>query len=60
MTGYSQSTKQLRVLHSRGFVRAYINRRGIVVIERAHYEAVCAGQQQTKAKSANLAFLRAA
>jgi hypothetical protein len=56
ITGYEQPCKQLEVLHKRGFSRAYINRRG-VVLERAHYEAVCRGQiDRPLAKEANLRF----
>lgn len=43
LTGYEQATKQLMVLHKRGFSRAYIGRHG-VVLERPHFEAVCRGQ----------------
>lgn len=61
LTGYEQPTKQLRVLHARGFTRAFIGRRG-VVLERSHYEAVTRGEQPSAqpAKRANLSFLRAA
>jgi hypothetical protein len=61
LTGYKASTRQLAVLHARGFARAVINRNGAVVLERAHYDAVCRGQmgQQPQApKAANLAFLK--
>lgn len=66
LTGYQQCTKQLRVLHARGFLRAYINRKGDVVLERIHYEAVSRGEvfhvangkPAVKApKAANLDFL---
>lgn len=64
LTGYSNATKQLQVLHRRGYHRAFINRLGCVVLERAHYEAVARGEAQTttapKTKTANLAFLRPA
>jgi hypothetical protein len=60
LTKYQQATKQLRVLHARGFVRAYISRDGDVVLERAHYEAVSRGELQQPRKSANLTFLRKA
>lgn len=43
LTGYEQPCKQLNILHKRGFNRAFIGRKG-VVLERAHYEAVCRGQ----------------
>jgi hypothetical protein len=44
LTGYTNATKQLNVLHDRGFHRAFINRLGDVVLERAHYEAVSRGE----------------
>lgn len=43
LTGYTQGTKQLEILRKRGFNRAFIGRKG-VILERAHFEAVCAGQ----------------
>ena len=45
ITGYRQPSKQLAELHRRGFHRAYIGRHGLV-LERAHYEAVCAGASE--------------
>lgn len=64
LTGYENATKQLQVLHRRGYHRAFINRLGRVVLERAHYEAVARGEAQTpattKTKTANLSFLRPA
>lgn len=63
ITGYRVATKQLQVLHRRGFTRAYIARTGAVVLERTHYEAVSRGEVQNSnlgRKSANLAFLRSA
>jgi hypothetical protein len=64
LTGYRNATKQLNVLHDRGFLRAFINRSGEVVLERAHYEAVSRGelhqpdQLSGGGKVANLDFLR--
>jgi hypothetical protein len=63
LTGYELATKQLNVLHARGFLRAFINRRGEVVLERTHYEAVTKGEtpaHQASGKRANLSFLKAA
>jgi hypothetical protein len=40
--GLVQKQKQLEELHAQGFVRARISH-GQLVLERAHYEAVCAG-----------------
>jgi hypothetical protein len=60
LTGYQVSTRQLDVLRRRGFHRAFINRKGFVVLERTHYEAVSRGEVQApaKTKTANLSFLR--
>lgn len=61
MTGYVNATKQLQVLHHRGFHRAFINRAGRVVLERSHYEAVTRGESVglgKPTKAANLTFLQ--
>lgn len=60
ITGYALPCKQLSVLHARGFHRAYIARKGGVVLERAHYEAVCQGHSEKPRKSANISFLHKA
>lgn len=61
LTGYRVATKQLQVLHRRGFHRAFINRTGAVVLERTHYEAITRGEaQNVSRKSANLSFLKTA
>ena len=39
---------QLAVLVQRGFWRAHINVGGRLVLERAHYEAVCRGDTERK------------
>ena len=41
LTGYKQQCKQLEELHAQGFSRARIVR-GRLILERAHYDAVCA------------------
>jgi Domain of unknown function (DUF4224) len=46
ITGYEQPTKQLQVLHRRGFNRAFINSKGRLVLERTHYETVTRGEAQ--------------
>jgi hypothetical protein len=43
ITGYQKPALQLRELHLRGFHRARVNAVNRVVLERTHYEAVCAG-----------------
>lgn len=63
MTGYVLPCKQIEALHARGFVRAYRNRRGVVILEKSHYDAVTRGQfgaQATARPSVNLAFLKGA
>ncbi len=45
LTGYRRASDQLRELQRQGFHRARRNRLGDVVLERAHYDAVCAGRQ---------------
>lgn len=60
LTGYKQPTMQLSVLRSRGFHRAFISRNGLV-LERAHYDAVCRGQQgaaQQPPRTVNLSFMQ--
>lgn len=45
LTGCVQQAAQLRELHRQGFWRARrLPTSGDVVLERAHYEAVCSGQ----------------
>ncbi|MFC5498168.1 DUF4224 domain-containing protein [Caenimonas terrae] len=58
ITGYQQATKQLQVLHDRGFLRAFINRKGEVVLERPHFEAVSRGELRDTGKRANLAIFQ--
>ena len=50
--GYTQPTKQLEELLRQGFWRARRARvTGEVILERAHYEAVCVGQDGLVASS---------
>jgi len=44
LTGYKQRGPQLKELHRQGFHRARLGRLGGVILERAHYEAVCGGR----------------
>lgn len=46
ITGYRRASEQLDELHRQGFARARRDRLGRVVLERAHYHAVCAGASQ--------------
>src|SRR5690242_9958327 len=41
--GYEQPRRQLQELRRQGFWRARLSRSNAVILERAHYEAVCAG-----------------
>ncbi len=47
LTGYKRPSDQLSELHRQGFARARRDRLGRVVLERAHYLAVCAMEQQS-------------
>lgn len=50
ITGYVQPASQLAELLRRGFDRARrSSRTGMVIVERAHYDAVCAGTRQDRA-----------
>ena len=62
LTDYEQPAKQLEVLHSRGFARAWIGRHGRVILERTHDDAVCRNEyaQPKPRLSANLDFMRQA
>lgn len=46
LTSYKMAARQLVELHRAGFQRARIGPAGRVILERAHYQAVCAGQIQ--------------
>lgn len=46
ITGYVRPTQQLRTLHSRGFWRAWVHPTAGVILERAHYDAVCSGHDR--------------
>jgi hypothetical protein len=43
ITGYTMPAKQVEELRRQGFWRARRNVAGAVVLERRHYDAVCAG-----------------
>ncbi len=64
ITGYRTPSRQLQTLHARGFSRAYRDRLGKVVLERPHYDAVCAGQfghvERPRQPAVNVAFLKRA
>ena len=46
LTGYRRASDQLRKLRRQGFVRARRSPLGSVILERAHYDAVCRGPAQ--------------
>lgn len=64
ITGYRTALHQLAILHARGFARAYRSRQGHVILERAHYLAVCQGNfsrtATTHKPSVNTSFLKQA
>lgn len=60
LTHYKRGCDQLRVLHERGYTRAYRNRAGKVVLERAYYLAVCAGGQPKETPANGINWQRAA
>lgn len=60
VTGYRTPRRQLEELHRQGFYRARIAVTGNVILERAHYDAVCAGDKPAKEPTVRNPFLRLA
>lgn len=60
LTGYRQSAAQLAELHRQGFARARRDRLGRVVLERAHYLAVCGGSCDPRTPALRAPVLRGA
>lgn len=60
VTGYRTPKRQLEELHRQGFYRARIAATGNVILERAHYDAVCAGAKPAKEPIVRNPFLRLA
>lgn len=66
ITGYTSPNQQLDVLHKRGFVRAFRSRKGNVILERPHYQAVCRGEfggkdpVLSRGAGVNLSFMKPA
>lgn len=56
VTGYRTPKRQLAELHRQGFYRARIAVTGNVILERAHYDAVCAGAKPAKAPTVRNPF----
>lgn len=61
VTGYKRPNDQLVELQRRGFARARLSpTTGKVILERAHYESVCGGQQATRRPQVRPPQLRSA
>jgi hypothetical protein len=60
ITGYDRGAEQLRELRAQGFYRARRNYLGQIVLERGHYEAVCAGRDQAAQETGRQPRLHAA
>lgn len=60
VTGYKTPKRQEKELHRQGFYRARIAVTGNVILERAHYDAVCAGNKPAKEPTVRNPFLRLA
>ncbi|MCK9687356.1 hypothetical protein [Scleromatobacter humisilvae] len=43
VTGYVKPALQVRELHKQGFIRARVNVRNEVILERAYFDAICRG-----------------
>ena len=56
VTGYRTPKRQLEELHRQGFYRARISATGNVILERAHYDAVWAGETPAKAPTVRNPF----
>lgn len=60
VTGYKTHKRQMQELHRQGFYRARIGATGNLILERAHYDAVCAGAKPAKEPTVRNPFLRLA
>ena len=60
VTGYKTHKRQVKELHRQGFYRARISATGNVILERAHFDAVCAGDKPAKEPIVRNPFLRLA
>lgn len=59
VTGYKRPADQLKELERQGFYRArHSPTTGQVILERAHYDAVCAGARQPKAPQVRRPIVR--
>lgn len=59
LTGYRRPSEQLKELHRQGFYRARIGPQG-VVLERAHFDAVCRGINEPQRPKVKVPQLKAA
>lgn len=59
LTGYHQPARQVAELRGQGFWRAR-HKDGRVILERAHYEAVCAGAQPERKITGRVVQFKAA
>jgi hypothetical protein len=61
ITGYKRAADQLPELHRQGFYRARRSpRTGHIILERVHYDAVCAGAKATSEPRVRVPQLRSA
>ena len=60
VTRYKRATEQLHELHRQGFYRARLGRDGKVILERPHYDAICAGRAEPARPRVKPPALRAA
>lgn len=61
ITGYKRAADQLPELHRQGFYRARRSpTTGRIILERAHYDAVCAGARPANEPKVRAPQLRAA
>ncbi len=60
VTGYRRQADQLAELHRQGFYRARLSpTRARVILERVHYDAVCAGSGPSKSPKVRVPTVRA-
>lgn len=59
LTGYKRPAEQVTELHRQGFYRARTSpTTGAVILERAHYDAVCAGAKASSGPKVRAPVLR--
>lgn len=61
ITGYKRQQEQLSELHRQGFYRARRSKAtGDIILERAHYDAVCGAANEPKTREPMVRRLKAA